>query len=185
MIFTAIAWLATPFVGLRYFDVQPGSPAATAGLKAGETILAIDGHQYEFFGDSQILTDLRTRAGQTVTLTIERTDGRMEPVTVTLRSQAELDASKNAAGVAQKGALGISGDRIPFEPRFFGTYSRDLPSAIAIGGDQTVRWFGIILGGLGDLARQVVTDPTAPPPVAGPIGIATQISDVFFGSGPS
>ena len=39
LIFTVIAWLATPFVGLRFFEVQPGSPAAAAGLQSGDAIL--------------------------------------------------------------------------------------------------------------------------------------------------
>jgi hypothetical protein len=30
-IFTGIAWLASPFVGVRFFEVQPDSPAAAAG----------------------------------------------------------------------------------------------------------------------------------------------------------
>jgi regulator of sigma E protease len=34
------------------------------------------------------------------------------------------------------------------------------------------------------LVESVAADPTAPPPVAGPIGIATQIGDVFFNAGP-
>ncbi len=71
----------------------------------------------------------------------------------------------------------------PFQTRFYGTYTRDLPTAISVGANETVRWFGVILGGLGDLARQVISNPTAAPPVSGPIGIATQISDIFFGSG--
>ena len=53
LIFTVIAWLATPFVGLRFFEVQPGSPAAAAGLQPGDAILAIDGQQNEFFGDCE------------------------------------------------------------------------------------------------------------------------------------
>ena len=43
---------------------------------------------------------------------------------------------------------------------------------------------GLIVGGLGSLVNAIVTDPTAPPPVSGPIGIATQIGDVFFNAGP-
>src|SRR4029453_7821563 len=35
VIFTGIAWLASPYVGLKFFEVQPNSPAATAGLQPG------------------------------------------------------------------------------------------------------------------------------------------------------
>jgi regulator of sigma E protease len=185
LIFTAIAWLATPLVGLKFFDVQPGSPAAAAGLRPGEAILAVNGQQYEFFGTGSVLADLRDHSGDTVTLTIERTDGRTDQVSVTLRDQGEIDAApKDADGQPTIGPLGISGNVAPFQQRFYGSVGRDLPSAIGIGASETTRWFGIILGGLGDLARQVVTNPTAPPPVAGPVGIATQIADVFFGAGP-
>ena len=183
LIFTLIAWVATPFVGLRFFDVQPGSPASAAGLRAGDAILAIDGRQFEFFGQGQVLTELRKNAGKTVTLTIEHPDGRTEPIAVALRTQSEIDASKDANGVARKGPLGISGDTTPFAARFFGNTGHDLPTAVGIGVSETTRWFGVILAGLGDLVSQVASNPTAPPPVAGPVGIATQIADIFFGAG--
>ena len=179
LIFTLIAWLATPFVGLRFAEVQAGSPAASVGLTSGDAVLAVDGRQNEFFGTTNVLTDLRANVGKTVTLTIEHPDGKVEAIPVTLRTQSEIDASKNAEGVPQKGALGIS----RYETRLFGTFTRDLPAAIGVGANETVRWFGVILGGLGDLARQVISNPTAAPPVSGPIGIATQISDIFFGQG--
>src|SRR4051812_26456167 len=106
-IFTSIAWLATPFVGLRFYEVQPDSPAASIGLVAGDAILAVNGRQNEFFGGGSIITDLRANVGNEVTLTIEHADGRTEQKAVTLRTQAEIDASKDAAGNEQKGALGI------------------------------------------------------------------------------
>jgi regulator of sigma E protease len=55
---------------------------------------------------------------------------------------------------------------------------------VGLGISQTGHWFGVILAGLGDLASSFASDPTAPPPAAGPVGIARQIGDVFFGFGP-
>jgi regulator of sigma E protease len=184
LIFTLIAWLATPFQGVRFSEVQPASPAAAAGLQPGDAILAVNGQQHEFFGSGNVIDDLGTSAGQTVTLTVQHADGSVSPVTVTLRSQAEIDQTASQPCESRKGPLGIGGCTTPFAPVFYGTYSRDLPSAIQIGWNQTVYWFGTILNGLGDLVHQVATNPTAPPPVAGPVGIATQISDVFFVGGP-
>jgi C-terminal processing protease CtpA/Prc len=43
-----IAWLASPYVGLRFYEVQPDSPARRAGLQPGEAIVAIDGERYQF-----------------------------------------------------------------------------------------------------------------------------------------
>ena len=183
VIFSSIAWLATPYVGLKFFTVEPGSPAAAAGLAPGDAILAVDGRQYEFFGEGQILSDLRDSAGERVVLTIEHPDGTTAEIPATLRTQAEIDASRDATGQPTKGPLGVNQTDSPFQTRFFGTYTRDLPTAIGVGANETVRWFGVILGGLGDLVRQVATNPTAAPPVSGPIGIATQISDIFFGAG--
>ena len=48
VIFTGIAWLASPLVGVKFFEVQPDSPAAAAGLQPGEAIVAIDGEHYQF-----------------------------------------------------------------------------------------------------------------------------------------
>jgi regulator of sigma E protease len=185
LIFTVIAWIATPLHGIRFSEVQSGSPAASAGLRAGEAILAVNGQRYEFFGDRNVLSDLQDNVGKPVTLTVQHADGTLEQVTVTLRGQAEIDsAPKDAEGRPTKGPLGISGGASGFVPVFYGSYSRDLPAAVAIAGAQTVHWFGLILAGLGDLVGGFVNNPTAAPPVQGPIGIATQIGDIFFGAGP-
>jgi len=177
VIFTGIAWLASPYVGLRFHEVQPDSPAATAGLQPGEAITAIDGERYQFITGPSALTGLRDRAGQTVQLTLVDQAGDERVVPVTLRSAEEISP--------QKGALGISGTTTPFEPYFYGQYAQnDLPTAIRIGVDQTVRALGLIVGGLGALVSSVASDPTAAPPVAGPVGIAVQIGDIFWNSGP-
>jgi regulator of sigma E protease len=177
-IFTSIAWLATPYVGVRFHEVQAGSPAATAGLVPGDAIVAVDGKRYEFFGTESILVGLRSRAGERVVLTIDHADGARAEVPVSLRPPEEINA--------QQGALGISSsEEAPFEAYFPGEYTgRDLPAAVAIGARETTRALGLILNGLGALVGSFAADPTAAPPVAGPIGIATQIGDVFWNAGP-
>ena len=116
---------------------------------------------------------LRENAGQTVVLTVVSPDGASREVPVTLRETSQIDENH--------GALGIAGIQNGLDG---GSTTNDLPTAIAAGASETVRWMGLILGGLGSLVGSVAADPTAPPPVSGPIGIATQIGDVFFQAGP-
>ncbi len=178
-IFTSIAWFATPYVGLQFAEVEPASPASAAGLQGGDAILTIDGTRYDFFGPYEgvsPITDLRTRAGQTVTLGILRVDGSRDTVQATLRSQAEIDAGQ--------GALGIRAAEGGFQYTFTGEYTgRPLGAAASIGWQETFRWFGLIIDGLGSLVGSFVADPTQPPPVSGPVGIATSLGDTFRGSG--
>jgi regulator of sigma E protease len=175
-IFTAIAWLASPIVGVRFFEVQPNSPAAAAGLQPGEAILAVDGERYEFITGTTAIAGLRERAGETVVLTIADAAGARRDVPVTLRPASEINK--------QQGALGISGATQPFEAYFPGEYTtNDLSTAARIGANETVRWMGLIVGGLGSLVGSVVADPTAPPPVSGPVGIAMQIGDILWNNG--
>ena len=188
VIFTSIAWLAAPVVGVTIPSVEPGSPADAAGLQANDAILSVNGSRHDIFSLSEgdVISDLHDRAGQTVTLQIVRPGGARADVTVTLRTAAEIKDPDGSGPLRAKGALGISAvdPKAGFPPFFSGDYrQRDLGTAIGVGTRETTRWFGIILSGLGDLASQVVTNPTAAPPVAGPIGIATQIADIFFGAG--
>lgn len=176
-IFAGIAWLSSPLMGIRFHEVVEGSPAETAGLQPGDAIVAVDGERYQFIAGQTVLDGLRSRPGETVVLTVDGPDGTRRDVTVTLRDQAAIDAGK--------GALGISQEERPWEAYFDGaTTTNPLPTAIAIGAEQTVGALGLILGGLGTLVSSVAADPTAPPPVAGPVGIATQIGDVFWNAGP-
>jgi regulator of sigma E protease len=178
-IFTLIAWLATPVIGIRFPAVDPGSPAAVAGLKPGDAIVSINDTTYEYFNGDRLLEDLRSLAGQTVRLRVDRATGADGEITVTLRTPAEVAANKGALGIKTTDAQPF------FETHLTGQYTgRPLPDAIGIGVSETFRWFGLILGGLGDLARDFVANPTAPPAVSGPVGIATQIGQVFFGVGP-
>ncbi len=176
VIFTGIAWLASPLVGVQFFEVQPDSPAAAAGLQPGDAILAVDGEHFQFINGRTVLDGLRDRAGESVVLTLAAADGTQRDVNVTLRSAQEINA--------QKGALGISGATKPFEGYFYGAYtSNDLLTAAQIGAKETVRWMGLIVDGLASLVTSVVSNPTGPPPVSGPVGIATQIGDILWNNG--
>jgi len=176
VIFTAIAWLAAPQGALTFSDVVPGSPADISGLRAGESILAIDGTPFDLLpapqAGQQAIAALRDRAGQTVTLLVRAVDGAERDVTVTLRPP---DAA------ATQGALGIRSAGLAFS----GTYAgRDPVAAVGAGAAWTVSAFRLILDGLAALVASIVANPTQAPPVTGPVGIAVQVGDVFWQLGP-
>ncbi len=174
LIFTAIAWLATPFVGSRVVDVSPNSPAATAGLQPGDTIVSVDGERYVWgglLGTATPVDTIRSQAGETVVLGVVRADGTSQDISVTLRPESEITPQNGALGITRNDAL------------LDQTVSRSLPDAIGHGLQETGAALGLIVGGLGSLVGSFAT-PTEAPPVAGPVGIATQIGDIFWGAGP-
>ncbi len=176
VIFSGIAWLATPQGGLTFAEVQAGSPAEAAGLESGETILAIDGRTFDLFpspdAGREAIAALKDKAGETVTLTVKGTDGAVREVDVTLRP---------ASVAEEKGALGIRGAQLVFTGEYQG---RDILSALAAGAAWTVAAFTLILNGLADLLSSIVSNPGQAPPVSGPVGIAVQVGDVFWQLGP-
>lgn len=172
-IFTGIALFADPAVGLEVGGVQPDSPAATAGLVVGDTIVSLNGDPHAAFDRDSAIANLRDHAGETVTLGIMSVDGTVEQVPVTLRPLSEIDA--------EHGALGIEASKqiVLTEPIHY-----DLGEAIQIGAQRTVDALGLIVGGLASLVESIVNRPTEGPPVSGPVGIATQLGDVFWQLGP-
>jgi regulator of sigma E protease len=173
VIFAGLALIGDPTLGVKVGGVQPDSPAQAAGLQAGDIVASVNGNYYGAFGGSFALDDLRANAGQPVTLGIEHPDGTTGTITTTLRSPADV-----AAG---KGALGISDVTVATTSV---TINYDVPTAIRVGAQRTADALGLIVRGLGTLVESVATDPTAPPPVSGPVGIATQIGDIFWQLGP-
>jgi regulator of sigma E protease len=172
-IFTGIALTGDPAMGIQAGRIQADSPAAAAGLMPGDTLVSIDGRHYSAFGPGSILDDLRTSAGRTIRLGVERASGAQDELTVTLRDASAVSAGRGALGVELLSAR-IAADKVSYAPG----------EALGIGVDRTVGAMRVILDGLGQLASSIVTQPTEPPPASGPVGIAVQIGDVFWSLGP-
>ena len=181
-LFFVIALAASPVIGIRIGEVDAGSPAATAGLKADDRIFGVAGQTFEFFGqyvgEQDIIRTLRAHAGETIPLEVVRADGTPATVTATLRPPEQLTDTVGALGI--RGANG-EGMEVVYSGEYVG---HDPGTALTIASSELTRWGGLIINGLGSLVSGFVKDPTAPPPASGPVGIAVTLADIFIGAGP-
>jgi regulator of sigma E protease len=177
VIFTAITLSGDPTVGIAVESVQPGSPAEQAGLVPGDVIEEVDGRAYSWppFAPATLLDALRARPSETVTLTIRHADGTTTHPSATIRSKADIAAGKGALGI------GIAANDLRVTP---GGIQYPPGDALRLGWDRTIQATSLIIGGVGQLVGDIVSNPTEAPGAAGPIGIAFQIGDVFFTLGP-
>ena len=172
VIFFVIALFLSPVLGVRIGTVEADSPAARAGLVAGDEIYGVGDERFEFFGDRNLVQALRDNAGETVALLVRHADGTKTTVNATLRPAAELTETR--------GALGVGDLRQSYD----GYTGHDVVTSARIASNELVRWGGLILGGLATLVDGFIKDPTAPPPASGPIGIAVTLADIFLNIGP-
>lgn len=161
----------TDHSGMRIGYVEPGSPAATAGLAAGDTIVAIEGRAIGFLDAQRATTYLREHAGETVWLTVQRAEGGSAELNVRLRSREEI--------APQRGALGVGFDPgdVRLEPG--PSIRHDLAEAVQKGAQRTAQALGLVLGALGALVGSLISNPTQAPPVAGPVGITFAIGSLL------
>ena len=177
LLITGITLAGDPTVGIRISQVQPDSPAQRAGLVAGDVIERVNEEAYSWppFTSVTVLDALRARPDQTVTLSIRHADGSVSAIKATIRSAADIAAGKGALGITiAPGALVVTADGIGHSPS----------DALSLGWSRTVEASQLIVSGVADLFRNLITSPTTPPGAAGPVGIAVQIGDVFFTLGP-
>ena len=87
------------------------SPAAAAGLRPGDTIVAVDGERLDptaYDGWTTVQEAIRTSPGQSLDLTIER-DGARQQVTVTpIANTVYADPTDPTEGTTTAGYLGVS-----------------------------------------------------------------------------
>ena len=181
-IFTAIAWAPGRTAGLAFKDAQVGSPAAAIGLVGygtgsvdgpSDVIIGIDGERlHDFEGPQGLVDALRARAGGPVTLTVVHPDGSTVDVVATLRPPSDVAAGRGALGI--EGLVGRAVDQ---------TFTRSPGAAVSFAIAQTGEAFGLISNGLAQLGGSIVNHPTQDPGVAGPVGIAVGIGDVFWSQG--
>jgi regulator of sigma E protease len=106
--------------------VMEGFPAAEAGLKVGDRIVAIDGEPVETW--EELARRIHTRAEQEITLTVER-GGQQFPIILTPKASTQQDVSGRTVTV---GLIGIS----PAEG--FVYHRVDPLTALVDAGDRTI-----------------------------------------------
>ncbi len=95
------AFVGKPVGNTMVGVVVEGSPAAAAGIRAGDEILALDGETVTRF--EQVQRHVQPRAGQPITLTLSR-DGREVTVTATPAPRDGVEGAPAVLGI-QGGAL--------------------------------------------------------------------------------
>ncbi len=154
----------------RVDQVQPASPAAAAGFKPGDLVLAIDGQKIDSFADMQrIVAD---SAGKTLHITVDR-GGAQIVLTATPILHREKDIFGN---VERIGLLGIRRSPTPSDVK----YQRvSPPRAVWMGVQET--WF-VVDKTLTYIGR-VVVGREAANQLGGPIRIAQmseQVASISF-----
>ncbi len=135
--------------------VQPGSPAAVAGLQSGDKIVALDGQDIERFED--VVRVVTINPGTPIDARISR-DGVEKAVTITPRVVAETDRFGNAY---TRGMLGVtSAGRI--------VERRSPVAAVYFAVQET--W--LLTRTMADTLVQVVTGRRAVNELGGPLKIA-------------
>lgn len=79
-------WIETVKGKLTVVAPMPGSPAASAGLKAGDVIVSADGHKLDGLSQSDAIALIRGPVGSNVQLVIQRA-GQAKPLTVSVARQ--------------------------------------------------------------------------------------------------
>lgn len=158
-----------PLVG----DVAAGAPAAAAGLRAGDRIVAVDGTPVQFW--NELLSAVQGAAGRAVPVRFARPDSLATPTdTALVRVGTQPGATVYEAAIAPRKVagdslyrIGIAGPTPAQMARVYGIEHRrlGLGEAMVSGARQTTRALGTIATSLGriftgrDAARENLGGP--------------------------
>ncbi len=141
--------------GAGIYGVSPASPAADAGLRPGDTVIAIDGQEIETYEDIRAYTHSHT--GQQIILTVRRNGTIISPVELTPR--VDFPEGEGPIGIAVGDAF-VTKSYPPWEA---------VPRAIL----EVFFWMFAMFQWAVAVIRGLVA-----PEVAGPIGILQATSEV-------
>jgi len=110
VLFTIAFGFGEPQLLPQIGKVIPGSPAATAGIRAGDTIVAADNHPVKFFSDlvtivsNKIQADKNQHATVPITVQISR-PGSVSPITTTVNAREHPPAGQGSMGIQASGKV--------------------------------------------------------------------------------
>jgi regulator of sigma E protease len=136
-------------------ELEHGMPAEKAGLKAGDRILAVDGHQLHYV--RSFLAYLQMKAGQQVNLTVLR---KGETLNLTIQPALADDGT------------GHRGYRLGFQPGRPPFHVEQLPLIAAV--KSSVKFNARNSGYILEVLHKLFTRQTAVQNLSGPVGIAQQ-----------
>jgi len=166
VIFAAMfATVGQPFTPPQVAEVDPGTAAASAGIKPGDTILAIDGHHIDRFEDIQQAVAFNT--GTPIRLLIKR-DGHEITIDVTPRVTEFTDR------FGDKHSMGLLGIR-----RTGGADYVKLDPATAVWHATTYTWD--LTAGTLKAVWQMIIGVRASDELSGPVGIVRMSGQVAQG----
>ncbi|OFW60539.1 MAG: RIP metalloprotease RseP [Actinobacteria bacterium RBG_16_64_13] len=139
-------------------EVEAGTPAAAAGIKAGDRIVSIDGKKTDTWQD--VHTEILTKPGETVAIVVER-DGAERELTATIGRQDD-----------GTGRLGIMSTT---EVRELGVID-----AFGYAGKKTGSMVALIFKGIGMMFTGAAP-VTGSQGLAGPVGIIQLSSEAYQG----
>jgi len=145
---------------LQVQAVEPGMPAAKAGLKANDVIASVDGHRFTYVGS--MLAYLQQSAGKPVNLTIQRAD---QTVPLTVKPELADDGT------------GHDGYRLGFLPKPppYTVEQLALPEAARRSAVFNLHNSGYII----EVLHKLFTRRAAVQNLSGPIGIARETGEAI------
>ena len=141
---------------------EAGAPAAAAGLKVGDRIVAVGGRKVSGFAD--VREAVLPYPGRTVEVAVER-EGRTLTVPMTIASKIERDQFGNEARVGRIGIAAARGAVVPV----------GVAEAAALSVDQSAGIVKMMVTGIG----QILTGERSVKELGGPIKIAKYSGEQF------